>query len=262
MKKPQVGLVIEGNSTSSTLLRLPGFAAELGPIKARGLHVARRVSNFLKGGYPVHSHSDLESARTILIRAPDKFIGRTIEEISRADLNWSEHFFVLCETWAPTNVLQPLMSLGASVASLVQLPTARSITFAIEGDVGAVRQVKRLIERSDTHALEFRSNSKHLIFAAAVLCSAIPIPVLLMAQQALRDGGVSGNHLAALVEEMSSDMLMEFLKGARAKWGGPFASFPEANQQVYRNKLAETHPELSQTLDTLLECCKNFMIGR
>ena len=206
MKKQQVGLVIEGNLTSSTLLRLPGIASELGPIKSSSLQVARRVSNFLKGGYAITSYADLASARLILVRIPDHSIERVVTEICDADLEWNEHSLILCETWAPTEVLQSLKDKGASIASVVALPPATGRTFVVEGDVVAVRQLRRLIEREDARSVELRSGAKHLLFASALLCTAIPVPVLLMAQQALRESGLSGKQLSAAIHQMTEEM--------------------------------------------------------
>ena len=259
MKKLQAGLVIEGNSTSSTLLRLAGVVEELGPIKSSSLQVARRVSNFLKAGYAVTSYGDLSIAKTILIRVPDGSIDKVVTELCKANWTWSDHFFVLCETWAPTEKLEPLRTRGASIASLVALPGSRPGTYAVEGDVPAVRQIRRMIERANGHTLELRSGSKHLFFAAAVLCTAIPVPVLLMAQQLLRESGVSGNQLLGAIEDMSEEMLAGMLKGARMTWGGPLADSIRSCHGPYWDRLDETHPELSGTLRDLVNWSRGYM---
>ena len=259
MKQLLMGLVIEGNSTSSTLLRLHGISAELGPIKSSSLQVARRVSNFLDGGYAVHSYADLASSRTILIRVPDAAIERVVAEISRSELEWQDHSFVLCETWAPTQLLAPLKNLGASIASLVTVPMGAERTFVVEGDMAAARQIKRAVERAGACALELRFDAKHLLFAASVLCTAVPVPALMMAQQALRDGGISGSQLSSVIDGMSGEMLSGFLKGSRTTWGGPMAELSETNQQVYWDQLGKTHPEVSDTLRQLVEWSRKYM---
>jgi len=261
MKKLPIGLVIEGNSTSSTLLRLPAISAELGPIKSSGLPVARRVSNFLKGGYGVAGYSDLASARTILIRVPDSAIERVVSEICDAGLVWSEHSFVLCETWLPTNKLEPLRRLGAGIASLVALPTGSEKTFALEGDLTVVRQFRRVLarasgDRTGLRALELRPGSKHLLFAATALCSAVPIPLLLASQQLLRESGLSGNQLLAIIEHMSNEMLANFLKGARTAWGGALAESLKTTYGDHWDRLDATHPETAATLRKMLQLGK------
>jgi hypothetical protein len=264
MKKLPIGLVIEGNSTSSTLLRLPAIASELGPVKSSSMPAARRVSNFLKGGYGVAGYADLQSARTILIRVPDSAADRVISEISNAGLVWANHCFVLCESWMPTERLEPLRRLGAGVASLVALPTGQQKTFVLEGDSPSVRQLRRIIDRAnldqaDVRAIELRPGTKHLLFAATALCSPMPLPMLLMAQQLLRDCGLSGNQLLAVIEDMTNEMLAGFLKGARNNRGGALADYMKPTHGGYWDRLDEANPEASATLRKILELSRDHM---
>jgi hypothetical protein len=256
MKKLPLGLVIEGNSTSSTLLRLPAITAELGPVKSSGLPLARRVSNFLKGGYGVASYSDLASSRTILIRVPDDSADRVVSEICNAGLDWSRHSFVLCETWSPTEKLEPLGRAGSGIASLVALPTGSQKTFALEGDPSVVRQLRRVLERADVRAFEIRPGTKHLLFAATALCTAVPVPLLVASQQLLRESGLSGNQLLAVMQDMSNEMLTGFLKGARTTWGGALAELLKATHGDHWDQLDATHPETAATLRSLLQISK------
>ena len=56
----RLGLVVEGNTTQSAVLRLDKLPEELGPVKSTVLSTARRLTNTLRGGYPVadyDSHS-------------------------------------------------------------------------------------------------------------------------------------------------------------------------------------------------------------
>jgi predicted short-subunit dehydrogenase-like oxidoreductase (DUF2520 family) len=262
MKKLQAGLVIEGNLTASILLRLPAIAAELGPIKSSGLQVARRGSNFLRAGYAVNSYAELQSARIIFIRVPDTSVDRVAKEICESDLNLPDHSFVLCESWSPTEKLDSLRVRGANTASIVALPTNLEKTFAVEGDMVAVRLVRRLIERADGRTLELKKGAKHLLFAATLLCTAVPVPMLLMAQQALRDCGVSGNQLSSAIEEMNGEMIAGFLKGARTYWGGPLAESLKSFQGDYWGCLDQTHPELANTLREWVTLSRSYMSSK
>lgn len=252
MKQLPVGLLIEGNSTSSVLLRLPGIITALGPIKSSGFQVARRVSNFLKGGFAARSYTELNTARTILIRCPDKSVPRLVNEIISSGLNCSQHVFILCETWAPTESLKPLQDLGAKIASLVLLPAGAEPTFVLEGDPPAVRQMRGLLERAGAKTVELKSNTKHLLLAAATLCRALPMPLLMMAQQALRESGVSANQQLALIKDMSSEMLTDFLKGARLNGAGLLEESGD-NQDFYWQRLTATHPDLATNLRPLID---------
>lgn len=253
MKKLPIGLVIEGNSTSSAFLRLSSISAELGAIKSSSLQVARRVSNSLRGGNAVNSYAELNACGAILIRVPDAAIHRVVTEICTAGLNWQEHAFVLCETWVPTERLEPLRRLGSEIASIVALPTGISKTFAMEGDPVVIRHLHRLIERTDAHGIELRIGAKHLLFAATALCTAVPLPILVMAQQVFRDCGLSGNEVNAVIGEMSEEMLTGFLKGARMTWGGPISEYLKSTEGEYWDQLDVASPELSGKLRDLVE---------
>jgi hypothetical protein len=94
-KQPLLGLVVEGNSTGSAVLRLPNITEELGPIKSAALRVARRLSNFLRAGYAVAEYQELQAARVILLRVPDAAVLRIVSELSEAELVFKELSFVL-----------------------------------------------------------------------------------------------------------------------------------------------------------------------
>jgi hypothetical protein len=182
-----------------------------------------------------------------------------VSEICQSELVWEEHSFVLCETWAPTEKLEPLRRLGSGTASLVSLPAVSEKTFVLEGDVAVVRQLRRIIDRATVRSVELRPGTKHLLFAATALCNAIPVPLLLLAQQLLRDCGVSGNQLPAIIEPMTLEMLAGFLKGARTTWGGALAELLKSDKGEYWDMLHSTHPELAKTLRQLLEISREQM---
>jgi len=192
-KQQQVGLVVEGNATTSPILRLSCLTDELGPIKSGGLQVARRVSNFLRAGYGVTGYQDLESAPLILLKLPDAEVPRIVGELCESGLPFAQMAFVLCESWLATDVLIPLKRKGAQIASLLNVGPLSQNCFVVEGDRSAARKTKRLLERGGARAIELRPGTKPLYFAANLLSTAIPIPVLQLAQQALRSSGLEGN---------------------------------------------------------------------
>lgn len=258
----QLGLVAEGNSTESAVLRLPNLAEELGPVKSSALRVARRLCNFLRAGYAISEYQDLRAARLILLRVPDPAVSRIVDEICKAELIFKELSFVLCESWLLSDVLEPLRKLGASVATLVAARTSQRKWFVVEGGVTAVRQARKLIERNGARALELHPDAKHLYFAADLLATALPQPLLLAAQQSLRLSGISGKHLHGLLDELGGQMFNSFLKGARARWGGPLAECPPETVQVYLDALRRKHPEIAELIDKELPIALHRMTGR
>src|ERR1700761_9544568 len=97
-KRSRIGLVVEGNSTNSAILRLPRLAEELGAIKSTQLRVARRLSNFLRAGYGVATYEDLQASKLILVRVPDNMAPRIVQELCASELDFKHLAIVLCET--------------------------------------------------------------------------------------------------------------------------------------------------------------------
>ncbi len=249
MKKPlQAGLIVEGNASSSTVLRLPKMPQELGPIKSKSLRVARRLSNLLRAGYPVADYEGLQEARLILMRVPDSAVPRVVEELRHSELMLKDLSFVLCDTWLSTDVLQPLRSRGASVATLISVPHSGRNWFVGEGQVSAMRQIRRLIEQNAARVIELRPGAKRLYFGAVLLTATLPIPLFVAAQKALRGSGVSGNHLHTLLNEMAQSMLRKFSKGSRATWAGPLTECSEETASAYFEELRRNDPQIADII--------------
>ena len=244
-----LGLVVEGNATSSLVLRLPAIAEELGPIKAGALRVARRLSNFLRAGYAVSSYDELKAARLIFLRIPDTSTSRVVDEICASGLGLKDIAFVLCESCMSAAVLTPLQARGAMTASLIPVQTPRKRWFVVEGQLTAVRQVRKFLERNDARAFELRPGSKPLYFAAQLLATALPLQLLTSAQQALRTAGVSGNPLHELLEEMSFEMFRTFSNGVRLTWPTARTGCSPETAHEYLGYIRAHHPQIAAVLD-------------
>jgi hypothetical protein len=258
-KQLPLGLVVEGNVTSSALLRLPSVAEELGPIKSTGLQLARRISNFLHAGYAVSAYHELQRAKIILLKMPDSAVPGAVQELCESEIALETLSFVLCESWLPTETLEPLRERGATVASLVSATTSRNVCFVVEGDTFAVRQIRRVIERGDARTIELRPGTKPLYFASKLMTTAIPVPILLVAQRALRESGVSGNNLASLLEDMTWEMFDCFSKGARVPWGGPLNECSAETAEAHWQKLKHGYPELAATVEEQLTWARGLL---
>jgi hypothetical protein len=256
MKRPlRVGLVVEGNSTRSAILRLPKLQELIGPVKASSTRVARRLSNFLRAGYVAHDYEELADAGVILLRIPDESVPRTVAELAMSDLPFKHLSFVLCESWLAADSLLPLSQCGAPVATLTALPGRRG-WFLVEGDLAAVRSIRSILELNNSRAIEIRPGTKPLCFAAGILAAALPMPLYLASQDALRGAGISGNNLNTILDEMSQTMFREFAKGARATWGGPLTEVNTAIRAAHLMRLEVLSPDLALTLDAYLRLAK------
>lgn len=258
-KQLQLGLVVEGNSTESAVLHLPRLAEELGPVKSTVLRVARRVSNMLKAGYAVADYEELQAASLILLRMPDASVSRVVDELCSSELIFKDLSFVLCESWLPVDELSALTDKGASVATLIKLSTHQGSWFAVDGQAKAVRQIRQFLERNEVRSNELLPGSKHLLFASEILATALPLPLLVTAQQALRASGISGKVLSALLEQMTQKTVQDFLKGARAAWGGPLTASSEETGRTYLEQLRRSHPAMASLIEEHLPSGRQIM---
>ena len=263
MKMPrQLGLIVEGNSTKSVILRYPGLADSIGPIKASALSVAHRVSNFIRAGNPISDYEDLGNCDLVLIRVPDASVPRIVDGLCASSLLMSGISFLLCESWLPSEVLSPLKARGASIATLLAVPAQSSEWFALEGQYTAVKRSKRLLNSVDASTVELRAGTKHLYFAASAFAETLPRALFAAAQRSLRRAGISGNHLYLLLEEMAQNMFRDITRGSRAGWTGPLLDCPEDVARDYLVRLQSTVPDMAQLLSEQLKLAEPFMLQR
>lgn len=258
-KQLQFGLVAEGESRHSEILRLPRLDDYLGPVKSSSFGAARKLSNYLRAGYPVTEYEELQAARVILLRAPDTSISRMVSELCDAGLVMSDYSFVLCESWLTTEALAALRQAGATVATVISMPTEERKWFLMEGQQTAIRHLRPFIERNHARALEIRPGTKHLCFAAELLSTALPMPLLIASQQALRGTGLASHNLTTISAEMIHEMYRGFLKGARMNWGGPLNDCSPALAEAHLEMLRSTNPEIAKIVDQHLPLAREAM---
>ncbi len=252
-KQSQLGLVVEGKSGNSAILRLPRMPEELGPVKSATLRVARRLSNMLHAGYAVAEYEELQAARLILLRVPDSAVPRIVDELCSAELDFPGLAFVLCETWLTSDSLAPLRERGSTVATVVSLLTPHHDWFVVEGKISAVRLIRRFLQRNEMRTLEIRAQCKPLLFGAELLATVLPQPLFATAQEVLRACGISGNPLSAVLEDMAHKMFHNFSKGGRLSSGGPLTQCSPETVTSYLDQVRKTHPEAQQMIDEYLE---------
>ena len=258
-KQSQLGLVVEGSSISSSVLRLPKLAEELGPVKSASMREGRRLSNMLRAGYAVEDFADLQAASLILLYLPDNAVPRMVEGLCASELVLKDLSFVLCESWLTTDVLHPLAMAGASIATVTRLPTMQRDWFAVEGSSKAVRLMRRFLARNGARSDEVKPGSKDYLFASELMVTALPMPLLITAQQALRASGLSGNTLSALLEQMTLKILQDFLRGARAPWGGPLNECSAELSEMHMETLRTRNPSVGAYLHEQLGLARKAM---
>src|SRR5947209_8863200 len=179
MKKQRpLALLVEGSASTSALLRLRNFGRQVGPVKSTSLGAARRFANANRAGYGVESIEDFRDSRLILVRVPDDALDRILAEITRSELDLKRIGIVFCETWFGSERMQVLRERGALVATLTAVPSQAGVSFVGEGDSGAVRLVRQVVERGGGRFVQIQQGTKGLYFSAERLATAMPIRYL------------------------------------------------------------------------------------
>jgi predicted short-subunit dehydrogenase-like oxidoreductase (DUF2520 family) len=197
-----------------------------------------------------------------LLRLPDSQTPHIVAELCETSLPFSQMSFVLCESWLTTDILIPLRRRGAKIASLVTVGPLSQNCFVVEGDLAAVRRTKRLLSHGETRVIELRPGTKSLYFAANLLSTALTIPLFQLAQQALRESGVSGNDLAVLTNEWADLLQNRVRKGGRGAWGGPLAECSDDVANEHFRQLGVHNPDLASTLEDWLSLARRQMSKR
>lgn len=257
-----LGLIVEGNSTKSVILRFPGLAENIGPIKALSPAVARRVSNFLRAGSSVDSYEALDECESVLIRVPDASIPRIQDELCASGLDMNGISFILCESWLSSDSLGGLKARGATVATVVPVLGDTGSWFAVEGQFVAAKRVRRLLNSVNARTVELKPGTKHLYFAASAFAETFPRALFAAAQKALRLSGITGNHLYELVEEMAQSMFREMDRGSRGGWSGALLDCPEPIASGYLSELRRSSPELAVLFSEHLRLSQPFVPPR
>jgi hypothetical protein len=261
-KQLQLGLVVEGKTNNSPILRLGGILEQLGPVKSENLAVAARVSNFLHAGYAVSRFDDLQAARIVLLHVPDGSLPRVMDALCGAGIPFDGMSFILCESWLPSETLEPLARRGASVATIVEAAASRN-WFVAEGDVVAARQIRKLVEQGgDARVFELRRGAKPFYFAAELLVDALAMPLLLAAEEALRASGISGRHLRVLLREIAEQAFRDVLKGGRGHWGGPLTECSPETAEAHLAALRQASTALAETVERQLAWASERMLKR
>ena len=253
MKKQfPIGVVIEGADAGSALLEIPGAAEQIGSVKSSSLRNARRFCNSLKVGRGISAYEELSPADVVLVCVPDTSLNRIMDEILHSSLNLKKISFVACGTWLPSSQLGPLRSAGASVGTLLRVPGATPPHgFICEGDPHVCRHMRRLFDRSRATLFHIKRGEKALYFAAEMLITAVPLPSFFAAQRALRQAGVSGNLLSALMDQLTTRLLRNFRAGPRPRVANPPGFCSRAAASAYLNELADKLPNAGKVLEAI-----------
>lgn len=178
-------------------------------ISCRTLRSARQAVAFIGGGHPTTSnYKAAAGASLILIATPDRAIAPLARELAGAGLALRGKVVAHTSGALASSTLDPVRQRGALVASLHPLASIadpseglrrfQGTPFAIEGDPGAVRLLRRLVLSLGGLPITIPRESKALYHLIACLMSNDLVALLAFGLDAARGLGLSRRQAARL----------------------------------------------------------------
>lgn len=210
-----VALVCAGPTSRSEIAKLPYLAERLGPVKSFSLRVASRAVNSMRAGYPVASYEELDCADSIVISAPDVQTPQLVEELGRAGIRWKNKSVVLCNSILESRHLAVMGHMGATTGSFNYVDGFAGKRLVVEGDDGAVRVVRTLLEHGGTRAIRIKRGEKANYLAGVAFVSALVTPMIAAAMQCFRRADISTYDSQRLIEEMMERSVRSYFRVRR-----------------------------------------------
>jgi hypothetical protein len=213
------GLLGAGAVSASLIGKLPARARELGPVSAVSYRVASRLANTLGAGFPVRATSELSAARCILFHALPEFIEPLLEQLERAQLDWSGKCLVICDCAVDREIRRSFQAKGAATAVARQFQVAgRMIVEADETSGAAMRIVHRIARELHMKAIGISPTAPDLLAAAVTLGGAAITPLIDQAAALLRASGVKDIEAVRIASSLFEQSARDYAHSGKQSW--------------------------------------------
>jgi predicted short-subunit dehydrogenase-like oxidoreductase (DUF2520 family) len=240
----KVALVAAGAAAKEcvTALRL---SDRLGPVAASSYRVASRIANSLRAGTAVKDYSALAGCETVLVSVPDSVVSDTVAALRESGIDWGGMAALLYSARRDSRDLRGLRQRHASVGSL-RLLEGVGRRFLVEGDAGAVRAARRLVQDADGKTLELDPGSAVAYLAAVSFSSSLFTPLIEAAAAALRYAGIPPAEASRVAPMLFDRALRAHKHGGKKSWSGPLAVGDEEGVLKEAGALTARDPALGR----------------
>jgi hypothetical protein len=218
----EFGLVAAGGVSQSFLARMPGVLSHLGPIKAGTFRNARRIANSLRRGQATSHYSTLEACSLIWISVPEQCLDRVLRDLS-AQTPIHRTMVVLVGVMRDSLWPNPLLSLGARLATLNVVEGTRERNFVGEGHPDTMRLLRRLFSAEKKKLIELAPTAKPFFFAGVQLSTSLLLPWISASVESLRTAGFRQSDALAVAGSLGVQALYVYEKTGRKIWNRKLA---------------------------------------
>jgi len=248
-----VGLIGPGRAGQALVRLLSPSKYEIGPVLARTLTSARRVTRQVRLGRPTADYQDFSSCGLILITVPDDAISEVASWLTAASFSFRRKVVLHTSGALDSSVLAPLRTRGAAVGSLHPLQTfgrrvlsLAGVHFAVEGDETALRMAQSLVTDWQGKLIRIKPNQKPLYHAAATFASPLFTPLMEAAVRLMGRAGVPPKTAMQALQPLLSTTLQNFVHTGQQSWTGPLARGDEITVRRHLEALAHYNDDLAQ----------------
>ncbi len=189
----------------------------------------------------------------IWITVPDDAIAGVAKVLARSQ-EWKGKVVFHSSGALTSDELSPLRAKGAQVAAVHPMmtfvrgvaPQIAGVAFAVEGDAGAVRMAKSIIERLGGEAFSIRKENKVLYHVFGSFASPLVIALMASLEQVALAAGIRKQDIKPIMVPLLWQTLHNYLKhDAAAAFSGPLVRGDVATVRKHLQELARL-PEARQ----------------
>lgn len=219
----EMGLLCGGGLADSWLLRSPKWTATLGPVRGPSPAAATRAVNTLRAGRAVSSLDDFRSVSAILVAVSESLLEAALAELAASDLDWEGRTLLVASLEMDSESLRAFARRGARVATFGPVEAAGPSWFAVQGDLGARRLIRKLLGPGP-RLLTVESGRKAVFLAGLTLAASLVAPVLTASAECLTAAGLAPVEASAVSVASLETARRAFAKAGRKGWQGDLAS--------------------------------------
>lgn len=219
-KETSLGLVCAGAVSRTPLVRLPGLAEHLGPVKSASLRAASRACNNLKGGKPVEDFETIADCQSVLFSVPDDELEPALIGLRPVREDWSKRAILVLRCAPASPVLDQFRARGASIGWFDAVPGSQDKRFVAEADSQALRVLRKLIRRDGVELLEIARGSRAHFKAATTGLMCLHLPLLAASIELLKRCELP----PALVSEIADQLLSKSSRSYMRSGKRPFSA--------------------------------------
>ncbi|KTC65335.1 Uncharacterized conserved protein (plasmid) [Legionella adelaidensis] len=209
-----------GRLGKNLALALVNCGLSIGGIYNKHIHTAVCAAKMIGAGTACSSLNDLPPADLLFITTPDDVIENIVADIQASTIQLTNTLVVHCSGVLSSQILNPLKTQGALVASLHPQKAITTtctqamfngVFFSVEGDSKGVDYLKRLVTQMGAIIFSVNPEKKASYHAASVIASNYLVTLAYWAVNLYEDAGMDTQAAKQITENLMASSLRNII---------------------------------------------------